>query len=68
MPTVKCNRTDCAGYGKHDGICIKRFVRWAGHCLDYTPRVDHQMMNTFNPHCTKRGGRYKSDRITGVLK
>jgi hypothetical protein len=67
MPTVDCVRTDC----QHSGIeiCIARRVRWDGNqCLDYKPKIGRQMMDAFNPRCRKEGGRFKSSRVTGVLK
>jgi hypothetical protein len=67
MPTVDCARTDCEHHGIE--ICIARRVIFDGcQCQSYRPKIGRQMMDTFNPHCRKDGGKFKSSRVTGVLK
>jgi len=68
MPTVECDQYDCERHGME--ICIAKRVRWEkGQCLDYQPRLGVSMMAApFNAQCFRTGGRYKSSRVTGVLK
>jgi len=68
MPTVDCDCTECERHGIE--ICIARRVTWKdGGCSEYRPRVGKDMLNQpFNSQCYKRGGKYKSSKVTGVLK
>jgi len=70
MPTVECSRFDCEKHGIE--ICIAKRVNWIdGNCSEYMPRRGKKkniLDAPFNPHCRRSGGKYKSDRITGVLK
>jgi hypothetical protein len=67
MPTVECVRVDCQYHGIE--ICIAKRVAFDGcQCQTYKPRIGRQMMDAFNPRCRKEGGRFKSSRVTGVLK
>ncbi|MBP2652101.1 MAG: hypothetical protein H6Q74_2926 [Firmicutes bacterium] len=68
MPTVECDRKDCDLHGIE--ICIAKRVRWEnGSCLDYRPRLGRAILEApFNANCYRVGGRYRSSRVTGVLK
>ena len=68
MPTVECEYTDCEKHGIE--ICVATRVRWAeGRCLEYRPKLGKVMLEQpFKANCYRSGGRYKSSRITGILK
>jgi len=68
MPTVECQNRDCEKHGID--VCIAARVRWGeGRCMDYRPRVGKGMMEQpFKANCIRSGGRYKSSRVTGILK
>lgn len=69
MPTVECDRRDCEHHGID--ICIARRVLWsAGQCSKYRPRRGGQNLldAPFRANCRKEHGRYKSPRVTAVLK
>lgn len=67
MPTVDCGLTDCKKHGIE--ICIAKRIQVddAGHVLCYEPRAEN-LMKTFNSNCSKQGGKFKSNRVTDVLK
>ena len=68
MPTVECTLTDCRKHGVE--ICIAKRVSWkGGECSGYEPRVNKNISDPpFTSNCVKRGGGYKSSRVTGILK
>ncbi|MBP2653341.1 MAG: hypothetical protein H6Q73_910 [Firmicutes bacterium] len=69
MPTVVCEHKDCERHGIE--ICIARRIKLSenGACSEYRPRIGKQMLDQpFNSRCYKQGGKYKSSKVTGVLK
>jgi len=68
MPTVECERTECLQHGIE--ICIAKRVKWRdGKCSGYSISRDEKLLApAFNPHCRKEGGKFKSNRVTGVLR
>ena len=68
MPTVDCSLTDCRKHGIE--ICIAKRVSWkGGECSEYEPKVNKSISKQpFASNCVKRGGGYKSSRVTGILK
>lgn len=66
MPTVECEHVDCRKHGIE--ICIAKRVRWhGGQCLEYEPTTK-SLMAKEKPNCHRQNGKYKSDRVTGILK
>ncbi|MBP2638279.1 MAG: hypothetical protein H6Q72_4186 [Firmicutes bacterium] len=69
MPTVECERKDCERHGIE--ICIAKRIKLnkGGDCSEYRPRIGKAMLEQpFNSNCHRRGGKYKSSKVTGVLK
>lgn len=68
MPTVECDRFECLRHGID--ICIAKRVVWVnGECSGYGTRQNNDLLAPpFNPRCQKSGGKFKSNRVTGVLK
>ena len=70
MPKILCNRKNCkhntnencilSQIGIVDGLCVT-FRRVKGK-----ERVD--LSEPFKANCQKSGGKYRSNRITGILK
>lgn len=70
MPTVDCDMIDCKHHGTRDSICVHRRIELTGgRCLSYAPGVSKTDLDAFNPHCRKdSAGKYKSNRVKGVLR
>jgi len=69
MTTVDCKLTDCQYHGIETCTARRISVDCVGQVECYEPvkrsTVVHEPVN---PRCYKSGGKYKSKRVTGVLK
>lgn len=67
MPTIHCDMDDCRHIGNYEPICVARTIDYRdGECITYDPV--RRLPRNWSPHCSKSGGKYKSDRITRVFK
>lgn len=69
MTDVQCKLTDCSKYIK--GKCISKSISidGVGLCEIYDPiKKSSIVYDSFRSNCQKSGGKYKSSRVTGILK
>jgi hypothetical protein len=67
MPTVTCALNDCKNHGYE--ICIAKGIEvdHDGKVMCYDPNYK-KSMEQFNSNCYKSGSKYKTSRVTGILK